>query len=130
VPELVDCGGNLHCRPVLGPQLPGGGMFQRATDEGTDRRVPMAQAPVAEPPGSIYRLRVVLAGISPMIWRLRPTKTVEDQLLGRLVILRRRQVRIIRTRTAPGELRRKRMPGRPGTPLHRARAGLRLREQW
>jgi Plasmid pRiA4b ORF-3-like protein len=29
----------------------------------------MAQTPVAEPPGSIYRLRVVLAGISPMIWR-------------------------------------------------------------
>jgi hypothetical protein len=69
VPELVDCGGNLRCRPVLGPQLSGGGMPQRATDEGTDRRVPMAQTPVAEPPGSIYRLRVVLAGISPMIWR-------------------------------------------------------------
>jgi hypothetical protein len=32
----------------------------------------MAQAPVAEPPGSIYRLRVVLAGISPMIWRQGP----------------------------------------------------------
>jgi hypothetical protein len=29
----------------------------------------MAQTPVVEPPGSIYRLRVVLAGISPMIWR-------------------------------------------------------------
>jgi hypothetical protein len=29
----------------------------------------MAQTPVAEPPGSIYRLRVGLAGISPMIWR-------------------------------------------------------------
>jgi hypothetical protein len=29
----------------------------------------MAQTPVAEPPGSIYRLRVVLAGISPLIWR-------------------------------------------------------------
>ena len=29
----------------------------------------MAQTPVAEPPGLIYRLRVVLAGISPMIWR-------------------------------------------------------------
>ncbi len=29
----------------------------------------MAQTPVVEPPGSIYRLRVVLAGISPLIWR-------------------------------------------------------------
>jgi hypothetical protein len=37
--------------------------------EGTGGGVPMVQTPVAEPPGSIYRLRVVLAGISPMIWR-------------------------------------------------------------
>jgi hypothetical protein len=27
VPELVDCGGNLRCRPVLGPQLSCGGIF-------------------------------------------------------------------------------------------------------
>jgi Plasmid pRiA4b ORF-3-like protein len=37
--------------------------------EGTGGGVSMTQAPVADRSGSIYRLRVVLAGISPLIWR-------------------------------------------------------------
>jgi hypothetical protein len=37
--------------------------------EGTGGGVSMTAAPVADRSGSIYRLRVVLAGISPLIWR-------------------------------------------------------------
>jgi hypothetical protein len=59
--------------------------------------------------------------------RRRPTKTAGDQLFERLVILRRRQVRIIQAQTAPRRTAADWIPGRPGTPLHRARAGLRLR---
>jgi hypothetical protein len=54
----------------------------------------------------------------------RPTKTVGDQLFERPVILRHRQVRIIRARgPRPRRPAADRMPaGRPGTPLHCARA--------
>jgi len=59
--ELMNRGSDLGFRPVLGPEL--------SKEPAREETVATAGTVAGEAPGTVYRLRVVLSGISPMIWR-------------------------------------------------------------